>query len=218
MSERPARLVAQIAVVVAVALAFVCVRVAWSGSREHTRGLAALGARDDEAAIEHLSRSARWYLPGSGRVRQALEELLALGDRAEARGEVELALAAFREVRRDLRAVRSLWIPNADLQPEADGRIARLMAGQSERNRAGKAAPFAERHAEHVALLTRDDAPHAGWSLLVVLAFFGWVGGAFVFVWRAWDTEGRFHGGPALGWAGVVVGCMALWIVAMAMA
>lgn len=200
------------------ALAMVCVRVAWSGSAEHTRGLAALGARDEEAAVEHLSRSARWYLPGSGRVRQALDELMALGGRAEAQADVEGALAAYREVRRCIRAVRSLWIPNADLQPVADRRIAHLMAGQSERSRAGEVVPFDVREAEHLALLQRDDAPAAGWSLLVVLAFFGWVGGAFGFVWRAWDEQGRFHGGPALAWAGVVVGLMAVWIVAMALA
>jgi len=212
------RKVGAVAGVAAAAIAMVCVRVAWSGAREHERGLAGLGARDEDAAIEHLSRSARWYLPGSGRVRQALDELLALGRRAEASGDVEVALAAYREVRRCVRAVRSLWIPNADLQPVADERIAHLMAGQSPRNRAGEEVGFEARKAEHLALLSRDDAPRPGWSLLVVLAFFGWGGAAFGLVWRAWDAEGGFHPARALGWAGGVVACLAVWIVAMAMA
>jgi len=210
--------VGAVAAVAGVALGMVCVRVAWSGGHEHEQGLAALGARDEDAAIERLSHSARWYLPGSSRVRQALDELLALGRRAEARGDVETALAAYREVRRSIRAVRSLWIPNVDLQPVADERIAHLMAGQSDRSRAGEAAPFEARKAEHLALLVRDDAPDAGWSLLVVLAFFGWVGAAFAFVWQAWDREGGFHPARALYWAGVVVACLAVWIVAMALA
>ena len=210
--------IAGVAGIVVVALTLVCIRVAWSGAQEHRDGLAALGARDDAAAIDHLSRSARWYLPGSSRVRQALEELLRVGQRAEAHSDVDTALAAYREVRRDIRAVRSLWVPNADLQPQADARIAHLMAGQSERNRAGEVVPFAARRDEHLALLKGDDAPDPWWSLLVVLAFAGWVGGAYTFIFRAWDEEGRFHGGPALLWAGVVVACLALWVIAMGQA
>lgn len=206
------------ALLVAACVGIVAVRVAWSGSAEHRAGFAAAGARDWEGAVEHLSRSARWYLPGSTRVRDALEALVAIGAAREADGDVDGALAAYREVRRCIRAVRSLWRPNGDLAPAADERIAHLMAGQHERSRAGAPAPFDERKAEHLALLSVDRSPDPWWSLVVVLTFAGWVGGGFGFVWRAWDGEGRFHGAPALLWAGIIAACMALWLVAMSQA
>jgi hypothetical protein len=207
-----------VAAVAGIALAIVCIRVAWSGGQEHSLGLAALESGDREAAIEHLSRSARWYLPGSSRVREALERLMEAGRAAEKDRDAAGSLAAYREVRRCIRAVRSLWVPNADLQPGADERIAHLMAGQHTVNRAGEEASFDARKAEHLALLARDDAPDPFWSLLVVLAFLTWVGGGFGFIYAAWDSDGGFHKGPALRWAGVIVVCFAIWIVAMGQA
>jgi hypothetical protein len=111
-----------------------------------------------------------------------------------------------------------MWMPNDDLAAGTDERIAHLMAGQHERNRAGDPAPFAERKTEHLALLEVDNSPDPWWSLLVVLAFLGWVGSGFRFVYRAWDAEGRFHGGPALTWGGIITACMAVWILAMSLA
>jgi hypothetical protein len=204
--------------VVAAMLAMVAMRVAWSGASSHRAGLAAAGAQDWELAIEHLSRSARWYLPGSSRVREALTTLATIAAGREADGDVDTALAAWREVRRSIRAVRTMWLPNGDLAPAADERIAHLMSGQHELNRAGDPAPFVDRKTEHLALLQVDNAPDAWWSLVVVLAFFGWVAGGFRFVYRAWDEDGEFHSGPALTWAGVITAFMALWIVAMTLA
>lgn len=214
----PGRTIAQVALVAGVMLAMVAMRVAWSGRQSHRAGLAAAGAQDWELAVEHLSRSARWYLPGSSRVREALVTLTTLGKQREAEGDVETALAAYREVRRSIRAVRSLWLPNADLAPAADERIAHLMAGQHERNRAGDPAPFAERRTEHLALLEVDNAPDPWWSLVVVLAFLGWVGAGFRFIYRAWDADGHFHPGPALTWGGVITAGLAVWVLAMTLA
>ncbi len=202
-------------VVISTMLAMVTMRVAWSGGGAHRSGLAAAGAQDWDRAIELLSRSARWYLPGSPRVREALTTLGAIGASREAAGDIPTALAAWREVRRSIRAVRSMWLPNADLAPQADRRIAHLMAGQHEANRAGDPASFDERKREHLALLEMDKSPDPWWSLLVVLAFFGWVGGGAAFAFRAWDEEGAFQPGPALTWGGVIAGCLALWILGM---
>ncbi len=210
--------IASVALVIAAMLAMVAMRVAWSGAASHRAGLAAAGAQDWDLAIEHLSRSARWYLPGSARVREALQTLGTIAREREAQGDVTTALAAYREVRRSIRAVRTMWLPNADLAPATDERIAHLMSGQHERNRAGDPAPFAERKTEHLALLEVDTSPNPWWSLVVVLAFFGWVGAGFRFVYRAWDADGGFHGGPALTWAGIITACMAIWILAMTLA
>ena len=40
-----------------------------------------------DLAIEHLSRSARWYLPGSARVREALQTLGTIAREREAQGD-----------------------------------------------------------------------------------------------------------------------------------
>jgi len=204
--------------VVSAMLAMVAMRVAWSGAAAHRSGLAAAGAQDWDAAVELLSRSARWYLPGSPRVREALTTLASIGAEREAAGDVPTALAAWREVRRSIRAVRSMWLPNADLAPEADRRIAHLMAGRHTTDRAGDPSSFEARKGEHLALLEVDKSPNPWWSLLVVLAFFGWVGGGVAFAFRAWDDDGALQPGPALAWGGVITGCLALWILAMSWA
>ena len=92
------------------------------------------------------------------------------------------------------------------------------MAGQHERNRAGELASFEARKAEHIALLRPDKSPDAFWSLIVVLSFFGWIGAAFGFIYRAWDATGGFHGLAALRWGIGVVGCFALWILSLGLA
>ena len=208
----------QAAVISGCALLMVTLRVGWSGHRAHEAGLAALASQDKIQALDQLSRSARWYLPGSSRVREALQQLVRLGQEAEQGGQVEEALAAYREARRCIRATRSMWVPNADLQGPIDASIAHLMAGQSTRNRAGKEVAFELRKSEHLALLEQDNAPDPFWALWVVLAFFGWVGGAFGFVFGAWDSYGSFRSRPALAWSSAVVASFTLWLVAMGMA
>lgn len=208
----------QAAAIIGCALLMVTLRVAWSGHQAHEAALTALATQNKIQALDQLSRSARWYLPGSSRVREALQQIVRLGQEAEKAGQVEEALAAYREARRCIRATRSMWVPNADLQGPIDERIAHLMAGQSTRNRAGKETPFELRKAEHLALLGQDNAPDPFWALWVVLAFFGWAGGAFGFVFGAWDSYGSFRSRPALAWGGAVVASFALWLVAMGMA
>jgi len=213
--RRPTALVLAVAFVM---LLMVAVKVWWEGTVQFEKGTDAIARGDKEAAIIYFERAVHWYLPGAGYPAESIAKLWDIAQQAEAKGDTDQALAAYRAIRRGINATRSLYTPNASWLPRANERIAHLMAGQHTRNRAGKPASFDERKAEHLALLSKDNAPDPIWSLVVVLSFFTWVGGGFAFIWRGWDAEGRVKRGPAITWSTVIVASFVLWLVSMRLA
>lgn len=213
--HRRLRLVARVACWVLLACAIVAARCWWEARQELRLGQAALAAQDREEAIRHLGRALRWYTPGSEANRQAAELLFLVGREAEDAGETVLALAAYRELRGALFAIRTLWMPHSRWLQPANRRIAALMAGQGSRNGAGEEVGFAEREAEHLALLHRDRSPDPLLSLLVVLCFLAWVAAAFAAIQWGLDEAGHVDGRRMLACLAAGLPCFALWLVAM---
>jgi tetratricopeptide (TPR) repeat protein len=172
---------------------------------------------DLEAAIVHYRRAARWYAPFSPYHVQALAALGRIGAEAEQKPDVELALSAYRAVRSAILSTRSFYVPERERLDAADKRIASLMAGlPPPQMDAGKSREQLEQ--EHLALLQHDPDPKLGWTLLLLLGFAAWVGGAFAFTLRAIDSEDRFIRREAVRWGAVIVVGFALFVLGMTLA
>ncbi len=192
-------------------------RVIWSSRAELAAGREAFERGQREEAVLHLSRAAHWYAPGNPYVSEALEELRQIGRQAEMEGQVDLALSAYRAIRRSCLGTRSFYTPHADRLAEANRRIAALLALQDPPPMDG-GKTLSQRRDEHLALLRDVEQPHPFWSVLATLSFLIWVGGAFGFVLRAMDRELRFRRRPALIWGGLVAGGLAVWVVSLLLA
>ncbi len=197
-----------------VLLAVVLFRVVYGSIAELEAGDGAHEAGDDDGALIHWRRAAKWYAPGNPYSVRALDHLAALGAARERSGDVEGALAAWRSVRGAIFATRTLTVPHSERRARADDHIARLMARQPPPPiDAGKTE--SELYDEHLALLSETPGPRPGFALLALLGFFGWVGGAFLLASRGIDAEDRVHRPEALKWLAVVVVGFAVFAVGL---
>ena len=190
--------------VVAVLLAVVAVRVVTSSHGELSEG-DRLSARDDtDGAILAYRRAARFYAPGNPYSTEALDRLAAIAEDADAAGETERALAAWRSVRGAILATRSVYVPHGDRLARAETAIADLRAREgATRERASLEAP------------TR---PKPLWAVVALLGWLGWTFGAFVFAQKALDEEDRVVPAAARLWGTVVVLAFGVFVIGLALA
>jgi len=207
----------QVAAVCGVLLGSFVVRVVTSAASELSTADEIFAHGDVDAAIVHYRRAARWYAPGSPYHVEALGRLGQIGAAAESKKETEQALAAYRAIRSAIMSTRSFYVPEHARLEAADRRIAFLMASLPPPPMdAGKSR--AQLEAEHLALLRQDPSPSIGWSIVLLLGFAAWIGGAFAFTLRAIDAEDRFVRREVLRWSTVMVVGFGLFVLGMSLA
>jgi hypothetical protein len=217
VSPARARTLLQVAAVCGVLLLSFVVRVVSSASSELSTADAAMSRGDVDAAIVHYRRAGRWYAPGSPYHVEALDRLAQIGVRAERGKDTDQALAAYRAVRSAIMSTRSFYVPERARLDAADRRIAALMASlPAPPMDAGKSREQIE--AEHLALLQEVPGPSVGWSMVLLLGFAAWLGGAFAFTLRAIDAEDRFVRHEALRWSVVMAVGFGLFVLGMSLA
>ncbi|HMI92693.1 MAG TPA: hypothetical protein VK509_15060, partial [Polyangiales bacterium] len=123
------RTLLRVLVVLGLVLGSFALRVVTSSASELRAGDGYRARGELEAALIHYRRSARWYAPGSPYHVEALGRLGQIGADAEQKGDVDLALAAYRAIRAAIMSTRSFYVPEAERLRAADERIAVLMAG-----------------------------------------------------------------------------------------
>ena len=201
-------------------LAVVWLRVWTSARDELAQARRARAAADVEGAIRHYQYAMRWYSPGAGAPGDAAADLRLLARDLEGAGDRKNALRAWRRLRGAVRATRSVYTPFAGLADEVDRNIARLTA--DEQLALGqptiRGRDRAQLEADHLRLLKLDPTPTAGWGLLVVLAFIGWVAGGFLTIARGFDREARLLRPGFIRYAALTAACFGLWVVGLVMA
>jgi hypothetical protein len=207
----------QVAIVCGVLLLSFTVRVVVSAASELSTADEAQARGDLDAAIVHYRRAARWYAPASPYHVEALGRLGKIGARAEQAKDTDQALAAYRAIRSAIMSTRSFYVPERARLEAADRRIAALMATLPPPPMdAGKSQKQIE--AEHLALLQQEPGPSVAWSIVLLLGFAAWVGGAFAFTLRAIDAEDRFVRREVMRWSLVMVVGFGLFVVGMSLA
>lgn len=193
-----------VTVAIALSVGVVVTRVAWEGVSALSTGSEAARNGDHEGAIRWWRRAARWYLPGASYVDAAYANLEELATTAEASGERDVALAAWRAIRRSVLATRSVYTPHGDRLDRANEHIATLMA-----------AGEVEARKEHLALLLRPVGPSVSWSLVALLGLAMWLGGAFLFALRGVGRNDRLQVGPARLAAVLVAVGLVVWMLGL---
>jgi tetratricopeptide (TPR) repeat protein len=211
------RLVLRGALVVALLLVAITVRVVTSAVDELRQGDALRARGELERAVLHYRRAARWYAPGSPFQREALTDLAAIGAAAEQRQDTELALSAYRAIHAAIMSTRSFHVPEQARLRAADARIASLVAAQPVPPiDAGKSRAQLQR--EHLALLTAERDPKLAWTLTLLLGFALWVASAFAFCARAINEHDRFVPREAMRWASLIALGLGLFVLGLALA
>ena len=200
------------AAVILAVVAAMSLRVVTSAKQELREAQAADDANDLAAAVVHLRRAARWYAPLSPFHVRALDALERIGAAAETRSDPEMALMAFRAMRSAILSARSFYTPEPERLDRANQAIARLMAAlpppQMDASKSRE-----QLRLEHLALLQATHAPNVFWTLVLLLGFATWVGGAFAFCAKALDASHRLLVPEAWRWGTVVLfglGCFVL--------
>lgn len=198
-------------------LAMVAIRVVTSSASELEEGDRFSGAGDLDAAIVHYRRAARWYAPGSPYVASALDRMREIALASEQEGDQARSLAAWRGIRSAIMSTRSFYVPHRERLGVANAHIAELMAAQ-EPPPIDSAKPREQIRVEHLELLEAMPGPSVGWTLVLLLGFAAWVGGAFAFAARALDEEDRLVRPAALRYGALIVVGFAMFVVGMALA
>jgi tetratricopeptide (TPR) repeat protein len=104
----------------------------WQRQRtQFQRGEAALAAGNYIAAIAGYESAIHMYTPGSSTVERSAEQLWALGEAFERKGDSTRALVAYRSLRSSFYAVRGLNTPGKEWIARCDDKIAALVKAQS---------------------------------------------------------------------------------------
>jgi tetratricopeptide (TPR) repeat protein len=207
----------RIAVFLLFALAAVAIRVATSAKAELERADALLAEGDLDRSVQQYRRAARWYAPGSPYHVTALERLAALGAQAEAQGDTERALSAYRAIRAAILSSRSFYTPESGRLKEANIHIASLTASLRPASLEGERAREKFR-TEHLALLEARSGPKLLWTWALLIGFIAWVGGAYVFTVLAIDAYGHLVWREVRLWGTVVILGLGLFILGLALA
>lgn len=198
-------------------LALVTLRVVVASRSELAEGDRLRAAGELDAAVVHYRRAARWYAPASPYVSRALDRMAAIGRRAEAEGDADLALVTERAIRAAILSTRSFYTPHRERLDAANRRIATLVAAlPAPAVDAGKSE--AEIREAHLALLQAPIGPALGGTLLLLVGFFAWVAGAFLLAARGFDEEDRLVRSEAGRWGALVAGGFLLFVVGLALA
>jgi hypothetical protein len=200
-------------------LVLVFVKVRLESGEELTLARAARDRGERDRAGLHYRRAIRWYTPFSSSVEAAVDELKRLAQEQEGgAGAPADALALYRDLRGALYAIRHLSEPYREVRDEVEERIAHLMAHQPPTTVEDRKRTTEERRVFFLAQLRSVQAPDIGWTVALLVGFFGWVASAAVFFWRGFTREGKLLPRPALLWGSLIVACFALWVVGMTQA
>lgn len=195
-----------------VAVVALLLRVLVGGWNECRRAEAELDEDRPYQAVLHYERAVRWYLPGSPYVTRAARALWDLGEQAQAAGDDELALFAYRGLRASAYATRSFYQPLPRRIADAEVRITELMVANPDASWPDRTLSREERHRIIAENLQDHRDPRTGWVVVLELGFVVWVAGTFVLTWTIGRKRGRRT--TVLLVSGIVVGYV-LWIIGM---
>jgi hypothetical protein len=184
-------------------------RVFVGGLVEDSKAGDALRTGDATEAITAYDRSLHWYLPGSPTVTRAVQGLSGIARKAEAEGDNETALRAWRVLRSGLYGSEWLFVPRKDVINLCDKEISRLVslkAAEPERDEAFR---------REMSILKKPVGPKKGWSVAALAGFFGWIASAVFFIFRAFGPNGEFHRRPAWIWGLIFLISYGIWMASL---
>ncbi|QQR91653.1 MAG: hypothetical protein IPJ88_08030 [Myxococcales bacterium] len=186
-----------------IVLAVMVIRVTLAAHAEYEEAATLQKSGDLDSAIVHYRRAARWYLPLFSTPTRALDQLERIANTYKKSGDVHGALAARRSMRAAIMSSRSFYTPHGDYLERSNREIASLMASLPPLPK-DVAKSKASLRKDYFSELEHSRGPNTFWTLVLLLGFALWVGGAFVFFHRAFGPEQQLLKNEAVRWGGLV--------------
>ena len=148
----------------------------WQGYRN---GMESLGKEDYKSAVMYFDRVLNAHIPFSPLEKKAKLRLKELASRFEKEKKYELALVCYETIRTSRYLTRHVFIPDSQDIPFLNDRIASIKAQLLVKD--GMVKDFKEGYNQQMGIMNKDYSPSVFWSLVVVSAFWAYVG--FIVLW-----------------------------------
>jgi tetratricopeptide (TPR) repeat protein len=204
-----------IPIVIMIILFMIFLKVYYNSKTEFEKAEAINRKNDYKTAVLHYERAIHWYTPYNKYVSISARRLWEIGNLAEDKGDVSLALKAYRSLRSSFYSVRSVYTPGKEWIIRCDDKIAILVAQNEIFPPKYREKSFEEKKRMVTKTLKKNLAPDVFWSIFLEVGFIGWIGCAIGFIFRVFTGEKGFDVRRALLWGGLIIIFYALWIVGM---
>ena len=208
------KMTCMILALIAVLLIIVWARAFYGSMQAYQKGETYLEERRYVKAVTFFDRSIHWYTPFNPYVRKSAERLWEIGLIAERKGDIKLALIAFRTIRRGFYAASNFITPGKNWIEKSESKIDALVAIEEEKKGGGE-----DFDAEKKLIIQNQKTtpPSIFWSIILEIGFLGWVGSVIgLIMLMVKPKEGSkylFSGRVIL--IGLTLFFFAFWIVGM---
>ena len=214
IKQKHIRVIFLILSLVVIALMMVWIRTFYGSMQAYHQGETCANEGQYMKAITFFDRSIHRYTPFNPYVRHSAEQLWKIGLAAEQRGDIPVALIAFRSIRRGFYAARSVYTPGKDWIKKCDAKINELMEIEQNNREAqrGSAGPD-----KSIPTSQETTGPSTFWSIIVEIGFLGWIGsaiGLLLFACKG-ERKARFLTSQVIALGTLTLIFFTLWLVGM---
>jgi len=208
------KIISFVTVVTAILLIVIWARVFYGSMQACREGETYLKANQYTRAITFFDRSIHWYTPFNPYVRRSAEGLWEISRRAQAEGDLRLALMAVRAIRRGFIAAGSFYAPGRDWIERCNIRIEDLMGNGQHR----RIDPQERSGAK--GLVSEDGpvrGPHILWTVIMLTGLSGWIGSVIGLIMSEFGSppNTRLFSLRTLMWIALWAAFFAVWLVGL---
>lgn len=195
---------AAVAGILIILLVMVWVRAFVGSMRAWDQGEALLKEKKYVEAITFFDRSMHWYTPYNPYVEKSAHRLWEIGVMAEKKGDVTLALIAYRTIRRGFYGTEGIYSPGKAWIEKSEAKIGSLV----KHGGAARAGALQKRLVP---------PPNIFWSVMVEVGLLGWLATMVILVIRLFkrDQGSRVKVASCMGWGVLSLCFFALWVIGL---
>ena len=197
-----------------VILLMVWARVFYGSMKAYYEGETYLKEKQYIRAITFFDRSIHWYTPFNPFVERSAEQIWFLGNHAEQKGDIKLALIAFRTIRGGFYSAYSVYQPGREWIKKCDIKINQLMELEERKRGTLESSKVGRRYLSE---RQKDSSPNIFWTIFLEIGFLGWVGSVIGFIMFPLRRTGetKYSTFSSLVWIGLILVFFAFWIIGM---
>ena len=195
-------------------LIMVWARVFYGSMQACQEGETYLKAGQHIKAITFFDRSIHWNTPFSPYVEKSAESLWQISKRAQANGDIRLAIIAVRTLKRGFIAARSFYTPGKDWIEKCDIRVYDLLKIEQGRTGNLKGERIEE---ESVLDNPQVKGPDILWSIILLTGLLGWIGSVIGFIMSGFRVshKTKLLSLSNLKWIILWTAFFAIWVIGM---
>jgi len=208
------RTVSMTFIMIVIVLIIIWVRAFYGSMNAYHQGETYLKENKIIKAVTFFDRAIRWYTPFNTFVSKSVARLWAIGEEAEQRSDIKLALIAFRTIRRGFYASRSIYQPGSEWIERCGARIDYL-------NRvvhSGKEIPVSsETKKGYTPESQKAVSPNIIWTVILEIGFLGWIVSVICFILNISRHKGehRYPISSVIIYTGLTIVFFTVWIIGM---